>query len=69
MMAMAVASALVAGYAMAQRRSRSVLHGLLYAAAVSLTVFTVLDLDDPRVGLITLDSSAAVLRQLHDSIR
>lgn len=69
LISVALLSAFIAGYAMAERARRSMLHGLLYAAAVSITLYTVLDLDSPRVGLIRLDAAEAVLRQLHDSIR
>jgi len=62
-------SALVAGYAMAARGRRSPLHMALYAAAISLTTYAVLDLDNPRLGLIRLDAAEQVLQQLHDSIR
>lgn len=65
----AILSAFVAGYAMSKRRHRSVLHSVLFAASVSITVYAVLDLDDPRFGLIRLDAAEDVLRQLHASIR
>lgn len=69
LIAVAIASSLVAGYAMANRTHRSLLHGVLYAAIVSVTVYTVLDLDDPRIGLIRLDATEQILQQLSDSIR
>ena len=62
-------SALTAGYAMARRKRRSVLHIVLYAAAVATTVYVVLDLDNPRFGLIRLDATDRILQELHDSIR
>jgi hypothetical protein len=65
----AVLSAFMAGYAQAKRRRRSFLHMIVYAAAVATTVYVVLDLDHPRVGLIRLDSTEQILRDLHDSIR
>ena len=65
---MALLSALLAGYAMAKRHIRSLLHIVLCAASVSITVYAVLDLDDPRSGLIRLDAAERVLGQLHDSI-
>jgi hypothetical protein len=64
----ALLSALTAGYAMAKRKRRSVLHDVLYAAAVATTVYVVLDLDNPRIGLIRLDATDKILRDLHDSI-
>ena len=62
-------SALVAGYAMAARGRRSALHMTLYAAAISLTTYAVLDLDNPRLGLIRIEAAEQVLQQLRDSIR
>jgi hypothetical protein len=54
---------------MAKRRRRSLLHGALYAAAVAATIHVVLDLDNPRVGLIRLDATEEILRDLRDSIK
>lgn len=65
----ALLSALLAGYAMSKRERRSLLHMVLYALSVSLTVYTVLDLDNPRYGLIRLEGAERVLRELHGSIR
>jgi hypothetical protein len=36
---------------------------------VAITVYVVLDLDNPRSGLIRLDSADRALLQLRDSIR
>lgn len=69
LLGVALFSALIAGYAMAERTRRSPLHVLSFAVIVSLTIYTVLDLDNPRVGLIRLDTTEQILKQLHDSIR
>jgi hypothetical protein len=65
----ALLSGLIAGYDMARRKSRSWFHGLLYAAVISITIFTVLDLDYPRFGLIRLSAADNALIQLRDSVR
>jgi len=65
----ALLSSLLAGYAMAQRKRRSWLHMLLYAAAVASTVYVVLDLDNPRFGWIHLSAADNALVQVRDSIR
>jgi hypothetical protein len=65
----ALISGLLAGYAMAKRKSRSWLHLLLYAAVIAITDYAVLDLEYPRFGLIRLDAADQALRQLRDSIR
>jgi hypothetical protein len=65
----ALLSGLLAGYAMAERERRSWLHMISYAMVVAITVYVVLDLDNPRSGLIRLDSADRALLQLRDSIR
>jgi hypothetical protein len=65
----ALLSGLIAGYDTARRKSRSWFHGLLYAMVISITIFTVLDLDYPRFGLIRLTAADNALTQLRDSIR
>jgi hypothetical protein len=69
LLVVALLTALTAGYAMAKRKRRSVVHDILYAAAVAATVYVVLDLDNPRGGLIRLDATNKILHDLHDSIR
>jgi hypothetical protein len=69
LLCVALLSALLAGYAMAQRKSRSWLHTFLYAAVVSLTVYAVVDLDNPRFGLIHVEVADTALHQLQESIR
>ncbi len=65
----ALLSGLLAGYDMAKRPGRSWLHMMLYAGVIALTIYTVLDLDNPRAGLIRLDAADNALIQLRDSIR
>jgi hypothetical protein len=65
----ALLSALLGGYAMEKRKSRSVLHMFLYSAVIAVTLYAVLDLDYPRSGLIRLDTADKILLQLRDSIR
>jgi hypothetical protein len=62
-------SGLLAGYSMSKRKARSWLHILLFAGAVAITLYTVIDLDFPRVGLIRLRAADNALVQLRDSIR
>jgi hypothetical protein len=65
----ALLSGLLAGYAMAKRLSRSWLHNLSYAIIISIIIYSVLDLEFPRFGLIRLDAADNALFQLRDSIR
>jgi hypothetical protein len=69
LVAVALLSGFLAGYAMAKRRSRSWLHIVVYALAVTATIYAVIDLDYPRSGLIRLDAADNALAKLRDSIR
>jgi hypothetical protein len=65
----ALSSAMTAGYAMAKRGHRSILHVVLYATSIAMTIYVVLDLEHPRRGLIRLDATDRILEQLRASIR
>lgn len=69
LLCLALLSALLAGDMMALRRSRNVFHLLLFALGISLTVYAILDLEYPRFGLIRLDWTDEVLRQLKATMR
>jgi hypothetical protein len=65
----ALVSGLLAGYAMAKRKSHSWLHMVLYAAIMAFTLYVILDLDNPRAGWIHLRNADSVLIKLRDSMR
>ena len=65
----ALLSGLLAGYDMSKRKRRSWFHVAVYALVIALTIYAVLDLDNPRSGLIRLNSADDALIQLRDSIR
>jgi hypothetical protein len=65
----ALVSGILAGYSLAKRGSRSIFHMLLYAAVIAATVYTVVDLDNPRSGLIRLQAADNAMTKLRDSIR
>ncbi len=69
LVSVALLSGLLAGYAMAKRKSRSWLHKILYATVIPITIYAVLDFEDPRSGLIRVDAADKALIQLRDSIR
>ncbi len=68
LLGVALLTSLLAGYGMARSGHRHVFHGAIYAAAVSLTIYVILDIDNPRIGLIRLDAAEDILRQLYQSI-
>jgi hypothetical protein len=65
----ALMSALLAGYSMAKRKSRSLLHMFLYAGCISATIYAVTDLEYPRAGLIRVDAADSALLQLRETMR
>jgi NADH:ubiquinone oxidoreductase subunit 6 (subunit J) len=66
---LALVSALLAGFAMAENRSHNWLHTLLYAAVLSLAIYVILDLEYPRMGLIRIDAADQLLVDLRQSMR
>ncbi len=66
--ALAAASSLLAGYAMAESRSRRMVHMLSFAATLSIAVYVIMDIEFPRLGLIRVDDFDSVLVQLRASM-
>lgn len=67
---LALASSLLAGYSMAGgRRSSYWMHMVAFAVIMALTVYVILDLEYPRLGLIRVDAVDQVLVDLQDSMK
>jgi len=66
---LALLSAVLVGHAMSGTSKRNLLYLCAYAATVAITVYVILDLEYPRVGLIRVDQADQVLRDLRDTIR
>jgi hypothetical protein len=64
-----LAGALLAGYGMAQGRTRNWLHMLGFALTMSLTVYVILDLEFPRIGLIRIDAADHLLVEVRESLK
>ena len=65
----ALACALFAGYATAGSKSRSLVHSVGFVLILSLTVYVILDLEFPRMGLIRVDATDKVLADLRESMK
>ena len=52
---LALASSLIAGFGMGDTGKRPWLHTLVFAASLALTIYTIIDLEFPRVGIIRVD--------------
>ncbi len=61
-------SALLAGVAVSRHGKRPLLHSAVFAAAVSLTIYTIMDLDNPRSGLIRVEAADRILFDLARSM-
>ena len=69
LVSMSLICALLVGYATSQNTRRSWLHTLTFAAVISLTVYVIIDIEFPRVGLIRVDAADDLLRQVRESMR
>ncbi len=65
--ALALASALLAGYGMAGSASRSWLHVLGFVSAMAAAVYVIVDVEFPRLGMIRIDAFDQFLRDLRAS--
>jgi len=65
---LSLASAVLAGRALAVQATRSWGHRLIFSAVLALVVFVVADLDDPRHGFIRIDQADRLLREARDSM-
>jgi len=65
---LSLCSALLAGFGMSCR-GRSWLHVVAFAAIISLTVYVILDLEYPRMGLIRIDTADKVLVELRQGMK
>ena len=67
--ALALASALLAGHTMAGSKSHTWLHMLGFTAVIALSVYIILDLEFPRLGLIRFGAFDQALVGLRESMQ
>ncbi len=67
--ALALMSALLAGYAMAGSRTPNRFHTVAFAAIIALTVYVIVDIEYPRLGLVRVDAFDQVLVDLRASMK
>ncbi len=60
---------LFAGVGMAAGRSRSWIHVIGFAAILAVTMYVILDLEHPRLGLINVDAFDQALVALRQSMK
>jgi hypothetical protein len=66
---LALASGLLAGYAMAGGKSRSWLHIIGFPAVMAVAVYLIIDLEFPRLGLVRVDAFDQALVELRASMK
>ncbi|HTN73298.1 MAG TPA: DUF4239 domain-containing protein [Methylomirabilota bacterium] len=66
---LALLSALLAGYGMAGGTTRNWIHMLGFAAIMAVTVYVILDIEFPRLGLIRVDAFDQALVELRESMQ
>jgi hypothetical protein len=64
-----ISCSLVAGYSMAGSARRSWIHMIVFAAMTAVTVYVILDIEYPRLGLIRVDAADQVLVELRESMK
>ena len=60
--------ALLAGYGTAVNADRNWFHTVIFAAILSLTVYVIVDLEFPRLGMIRVEAADQVLVELRNSM-
>jgi hypothetical protein len=66
---LALASALIAGFGMGDSGKRPWLHTLVYAVALTATVYTIIDLEFPRIGIVRVDRYDQTLIDQRNSMK
>ena len=66
---LALAAALLAGHGMSTAKTRSWTHVVVFAAAMAVSVYVILDIEYPRLGLIRVDAFDEALEDLRDFVK
>jgi len=69
LIALALASALLAGYQTAGEKAYDLVHKLGFAGIVALTIYVILDVEYPRLGFVRLDAIDQVLIDVRASMK
>jgi hypothetical protein len=68
LVALALAGALLAGYGTATAKTRSWTHVVALAAAISVALYVILEIEYPRLGLIRVDAFDEALVSLRETM-
>lgn len=67
--ALALACSLFAGYDMAMRKQRNLLHSVSFAVVFAVTVYVIIDIEYPRLGMVNVSDSDRALIDLRKSMK
>jgi len=67
--ALALISAMLAGYGMAGGKERNSIHMACYALVIAVSVYVILDIEYPRLGLIQIESFDQALSDLRNTMK
>lgn len=67
--ALSFLAAMLVGYDTSPNPRRGWFHTMVFAAIVAVTVYVIVDLEFPRIGLIRVDATDQLLVELRDSLR
>ena len=65
----AFVSAFLLGRTMSANKARPRLHMLAYAGVLALTIYVIIDLEFPRLGLIRVDGADRVLVEVREGMK
>jgi hypothetical protein len=60
---------LLAGFGMATAKARSWIHMVIFAGALTFTLYVITDMEFPRLGLIRIENFDSFLVQVHEQMR
>ena len=66
---LALVSALLVGYGTSANKDRTWFHHVIFALAISLSIYVIVDLEYPRLGLIKVDNADQALLDVGASMR
>lgn len=69
LMVLSFLGAMLAGYMLSAQADRNYFHMILFALAISSTIYVVMDLEYPRAGLITLNSLDQAILNLQQMMK
>ena len=68
LVALALVAALLAGYQMSSSKKRCWIHITLFVVTFTLAIYVIVDLESPRLGLIRMDATDTLLKDVRQSM-